>query len=62
METTMLIGERFFADKFSYAFLTKPQVEMLLHLMILDLSIFKKSDKTMVQYYCPMPFGVVLVL
>lgn len=25
METTMLKGERFFADKFSYAFLTKPQ-------------------------------------
>jgi signal peptidase I len=25
METTMLVGERFYADKFSYAFLTKPQ-------------------------------------
>ncbi len=59
METTMLVGERFYADKFSYAFLNKPQVGDVIAFNDPRFVYSKNPIKRWFEYYCPMPFGIV---
>jgi signal peptidase I len=47
METTMLVGERFFADKFTYLF-TNPKHE---HIIALNSPLFAYSDNTLIRLF-----------
>lgn len=51
METTMLVGERFYADKFSYAFLTTPQYEDIIAFNDPRYEYSKNPIKRWVEYY-----------